>query len=98
MPLLHIALQEGFTGEPVTISVNGREIYRNERVKTRGPLGLADSVEHTLPAGEAIVEIIAGPARARVPALLDQNLYIGVSLTPGKQITHRASREAFGHP
>jgi hypothetical protein len=97
MPLLHVALQEGFTGEPVVISVNGREIFHKTAVTTRTQIGLADSVEQTVPAGDAIIEVSAGGARARIPAPLTTDLYVGVSLTPDKQIVHRSSTQAFGY-
>ena len=52
MPRLHIALQEGFAGDPVSISVDGREIYRKDGVRTRTQIGLADSIETTHDQGQ----------------------------------------------
>lgn len=97
MPLLHIALQEGFTGEAVSISVNGREAYRKDRVVTRTQIGRADVVELTLAAPAAAIEIRAGSASASFTVPLAQDLYVAVSLTGDKQIEHRESKQAFGY-
>jgi hypothetical protein len=35
MALLHIALQEGFTGDDVVVRVQGEEVFRKEDVTTR---------------------------------------------------------------
>lgn len=97
MPLLHVALQEGFEGEPVVISVNGREIFRGDHVKTRTQIGLAASVDETLAAGNAIIDVQAGGARTQIHAPLSEDLYLGISLTRDKQIVYRESAQAFGY-
>ena len=66
MPRLHIALQEGFAGDPVSINVDGREIYRKASVRTRTQIGLADSVETTHDKGSATIEIHARDSAATI--------------------------------
>ena len=95
MPRLHIALQEGFTGEPVSISVDGREVYRKDQVRTRTQIGLADSVEITHDAGIATIDILARDASARITPTLAGDLYLAVSLSPDGRITHRVSGQPF---
>lgn len=97
MPLVHIALQEGFAGEPVVILLNGREIFRNEHVKTRTQIGLAASVEERLAAGDAAIDVQAGGARREIRTPLSEDLYLGVSLTGDKQIVYRTSTQPFGY-
>jgi hypothetical protein len=94
---LHIALQEGFAGQPVAISVDGREIYRRDQVRTRTQIGLADSVETTHPPGVATVEVRAGEAAATITPTLTQDLYIGVSIGQDGRIAHRSSPQPFGY-
>ena len=97
MPLLHIALQEGFTNDPVSINIDGQEVYKKDAVRTRTQIGLADSVEVTRPAGDATIEIHARGATATLTPTLTQDLYVGVSIGPDGSITHRTSSQPFGY-
>lgn len=95
MPKLHIALQEGFAGEPVTISVDGREVYRKDQVRTRTQIGLADSVETTHDAGPATIEVKAKTAAETIKTAIAGDLYLAISLTPDGHIVHRTSAQPF---
>jgi hypothetical protein len=95
MPRLHIALQEGFGGVPVSISVDGHEVYRKDDVRTRTQIGLADSVETTHDAGSATIEIRAREAAATINPTLTGDLYLAVSLSPEGHIVHRSSAQPF---
>jgi hypothetical protein len=97
MPLLHVDLQEGFGGEPVLITVNGRELFRKDGVRTRTQIGLADSVEETLPAGDIRIEVTARGTTHAIAAPLSADLYLGVSITPEGRIVHKQSAHAFGY-
>jgi hypothetical protein len=97
MPLLHIALQEGFESDPVSISVDGQEIFKKDAVRTRTQIGLADSVEVTRPAGGVTIEIRARGTTAKLTPTLTENLYVGVSMAPDGRITHRTSSQPFGY-
>jgi hypothetical protein len=97
MPLLHVDLQEGFGGEPILITVNGRELFRKASVRTRTQIGLADSFELTLPAGTAHIEVTARGTTHTIAAPLSADLYLGVSITPDGQIVHKQSAHAFGY-
>lgn len=97
MPLLHIALQEGFTNDSVSINIDGQEVYKKDAVRTRTQIGLADSVEVTRPAGDATIEIRARGATATLTPTLTQDLYVGVSIGPDGSITHRTSSQPFGY-
>jgi hypothetical protein len=97
MPLLHVALQEGFGGEPVAVSVNDRELFRKDDVRTRTQIGRADSFELTLPAGEARVAVTARGTTTHISVSLSADQYIGVSLTAQGTIVHKLSTEPFGY-
>ena len=95
MPLLHIALQEGFAGDSVTIAVDGREIYRKDHVRTMTQIGRADDVETKHDAGPVSIVIKARNTSSTIAHTLAGDTFIGVSLTQDGRITHRISQEAF---
>ncbi|HWA60805.1 MAG TPA: hypothetical protein VG939_05495 [Caulobacteraceae bacterium] len=66
MPTLHIALQDGFSGQAVAIRVGGREVYRRDGVKTDLRISRADEAEAEAPTGPVAVEVEAGGAHAEV--------------------------------
>jgi hypothetical protein len=95
MPRLHIALQDGFTGEPVAISVDGREIYRKDHVRTRTQIGHADTIETTHDDGPARIEIRARGTSETITPTIAGDLYLGVSIAGDGRIAHRASPQPF---
>ncbi|HET7218627.1 MAG TPA: hypothetical protein VFJ02_11305 [Vicinamibacterales bacterium] len=95
MPLLHIALQDGFAGDPVSITVDGREIFRKDRVRTMTQIGRADDVETRHDAGPVSIDIKARNSSSTITHTLAGDTFIGVSLTQDGRITHRISQEAF---
>jgi hypothetical protein len=95
MPLLHIALHDGFTGEPVTILLDGKEIYRKDHVRTRTQIGRADAIEATHDPGPATVEIQARNTSTTITPTLADDVYLAVSISPDGRIVHRSSAEPF---
>jgi hypothetical protein len=98
MPLLHIAFQEGFTGEAVEVRINGNEAYRKEEMKTRFQLGLAGSFEVNVEEGSVRVEVLL-PAQnlsETFEVQVSEPTYVGVSLEQN-QIVHRVSTQPFGY-
>ncbi len=99
MAVLHIALQEGFTGDEVVIRVEGKEVFHKSNVKTRTQIGFADSVDVAVEPGRASVEILL-PARnisVSVPVALSARLYLAVSLRADNTLTCKTSNSAFGY-
>ena len=96
---LHIALQDGFAGESVTIMVNAQEVYRKQGVQTRWQIGYADAVEVQVPAGSVEVQIAVESRQAVTTVRLQvtQPMYVGVSLTPEGTLTSRVSLAPFGY-
>lgn len=95
MPRLHIALQDGFTGEPVAIAVDGREIYRKDQVRTRTQIGHADTVETTHADGPARIDIDARGTSSTITPVIAGDTYVGVSIGADGRIAHRSSQQPF---
>ena len=99
MPLLHIALQEGFAGEPVVLRCQQREVFNQPDVKTRTQIGLATTFEEELPTGPVSLEVNL-PKRnltKTVSLTLSQATYVGVSVSEEGRIVHTVSSEPFGY-
>lgn len=99
MPLIHIAVQEGFQNDTLVVHLNGAEVYSRSGLKTRMQIGLADSFD---------LEAAPGPAELRVEVPTrnggetislevppDGELFVGVSIAPDSTITHTSSGEPF---
>jgi hypothetical protein len=98
MPTLKIDLQEGFSGEPVVVLLNGKEVYRGTP-KTRTQIGLADSKSFDLPSQQLKLEV-ATPLSGVSESLdvdLFQDTYVGVTLSSDGAIALRLSLEPFGY-
>lgn len=98
MPILHIAFQEGFTGEAVAVRINGDEAYRKDQMKTKFQIGYADSFEVNVEEGSVNVEVLL-PAQglSEIFAVqVSQPTFVGVSLDEDK-IVHHVSAQPFGY-
>ncbi|MGH7945829.1 MAG: hypothetical protein ACREH8_19205 [Opitutaceae bacterium] len=99
MPLLHTALQEGFSGEEVVVRVGGREVLHQSGVKTRTQIGLAATHEVQVPPGPVSIQISL-PGRTldlTVPLQVTKDTYLGVSVSPEGKIRHTVTHEPFGY-
>jgi hypothetical protein len=98
MPLLHLAFQEGFDGDTVVVRVDGKEIFRNDNVKTRLQIGYADSFEGNFNEGPVTIDILL-PIKnisETVPLQLTATKYLGISIQQGR-INCRISDQPFGY-
>ncbi len=97
--LLHIALQEGFRGEPVVVEIGGRERFRKPNVETRTQIGYADSFELSMDESPSTIVVSLPNRGIREPVVVDlkSNLYVGVSVTPANEIQFRIQPEPFGY-
>jgi hypothetical protein len=99
MAVLHVHLQDGFSGEPVIIRVDGRVVAQRPSVKTRPQLGLAEIIELSPPDGRHSVEI-QFPARMLSEAITlepGRDLHLGVSLEADGTLSHQVSERPFGY-
>lgn len=98
MPLLHVALQEGFSDDTVEVRVNGAQVFRKSGVSTRTQIGFADSVETEVDA-DAVDLTISLPNKSLSKSLvfpLSEPIYVGVSVE-AQGITFNVSMEPFGY-
>jgi membrane-associated protease RseP (regulator of RpoE activity) len=89
MALLHIALQEGFTGDDVVVRVQGEEVFRKEDVTTRLQIGYADSFEVRVEGEEVKIEVLL-PLKNLSETIILQvppTEYLGLSIYEGRLIT-----------
>lgn len=83
MYVLGIDLQEGFANDRVVITLDGREIYREDAVTTKLLLGYAQTLTVDAPEGPARLTV-ALPDRGlenTVSLPLNADTYVGVSVT-----------------
>jgi hypothetical protein len=97
MALLHIALQEGFSNDSVEIQIDGKEVFRKTEIKTRNQIGFADSFDLNLPQGSVRLSISVPTRQASetITLLLEDPVYLGISLTREGKITYQISGEPF---
>ena len=96
MASLCIALQDGFEGDPVVVKVNGKEVFKQDNVKTRRQIGKAASFELKIEDGPAKVEVSV-PLKdlsETIALKVSGEVYLGVSLAEGK-IEHKLSSGPF---
>jgi hypothetical protein len=97
MAVLHIALEEGFSGDEVTVGVDGEEVLHRDAVSTRMQLGLADTSDATVEPGRHVVTVSARGASESIDVEVEEELFLGISLSRSGAIEHRVSRERFGY-
>jgi hypothetical protein len=94
---LHVDLQEGFDGNSIVVRINGNEAWRNDGVKTRHQIGLADSFSTTVPTG--IVEVVIEQPDKHLSHTISLNVegptYVGVERNEDGRMTHKEQVEPF---
>lgn len=98
MGLLYIDLQEGFTDDAVVVRVNGQEVFRQEKVRTRLQLGLAESVEVTVAERSADIEVVVVSRNLSkaMKVQVSAETYVGVSIVDG-EIDYHISDDLIGY-
>ena len=93
---LHIALQDGFRQNGVTITVDGRTVYDKSGIATDLRISRADEVDVEGVAAKVRVGVVVSPGH--VTATWDHDAqaspYLAISLEGG-QLRFTASQEAF---
>lgn len=98
MPTLNIALQEGFSGQPVVVRVDGVERFRAEDVRTRMQIGLAHAVAVEVDSGRHAVEVVAGDIATGLEVEVSAQAHVGVSLARSQdRLETRVSERPFGY-
>jgi hypothetical protein len=95
--VLHIALEEGFSDDEVAVSVDDAEVLHRTDVSTRMQLGLADATDATVEPGRHVVVVTARGASQSIDVEVEDELFVGISLSRSGVIEHRTSRQPFGY-
>ena len=79
---LVIDLQEGFDGTPVAVTLDGREVFRKDDVRTRYQVGLADHIELDVAPGDHSVRVTLPDKDIEAERSFDATVtpYLGVSV------------------
>jgi hypothetical protein len=95
---LHVALQDGFSNDAVSIKVNGREVFRRDGVSTRTQIGLAAAHEMSVDEGSATVEVDLPDRRlsSATTIAVTGDVYLGVSVD-GQNLKFVQSSQLFGY-
>lgn len=99
MAHLHIALREGFAGEEVAVSVDGREVFR-DRVTTRLQVGLASSFDLDVAEGDrkVVVDVAGSAAGSPLTIPVTGQTWVGVSLLRDRaELDWTVSDAPFGY-
>jgi hypothetical protein len=96
-----IDLQDGFTGQPVEIRVNGKTVYSQLQVTTKKLLGIADSVtiENSSKQDGVSILLNVGKDSRQYRIDLDEKSkgdYVGINIEDG-QLQHIVSKHPFGY-
>ncbi|MBI1745895.1 MAG: hypothetical protein HYR55_04815 [Acidobacteria bacterium] len=99
MPLLHVALQEGFSNDAVIIQVDDREVFNQSGIRTRNQIGLAKYFALNFPDGTRKITISVPSRQCSKTVTIDirDPIYLGVSLTNDNRILHEISPGPFGY-
>ena len=94
---LQIDLQEGFSGEAVTVRLDGQDHWQTPGARTRLQIGLADSFAMDVAPGQHRLEVQV-PARdlqTSVDLNIESPCWVGIELTRTGELTARVSETAF---
>ena len=96
--MLHVALQEGFENDNVTIRLNDETIYENANVSTDLRISRADAIEVPLQDGRQRLSVSL-PDRGLSGSVVVQGttaVYVGVSIL-GNAVEFTVSDRPFGY-
>lgn len=96
---LHVELHDGFSGEAVSVWLDGDEVWQTPGARTRLQIDLADAMAIDVEPGEHRLSISVPELDANVS--LELNItgpwWVAVNLTPDGQLAVRESNTAFRH-
>ena len=82
---LHIALHDGFTGQAVTVTIDGREVWRRDDIRTdlRISRAAAFDIETAQPAVTVGVAVEPGSLHATLQVNVAATPYVAVDVQDG---------------
>ena len=96
MSSIRIALQDGFEDDSVVVKVNGKEVFKQESIKTKRQIGKAASFEVEVEEGSVNVEVSLPLKNLSdiIAVKVSDKVFLGVSVVENK-IEHKVSSEPF---
>lgn len=97
MPMLHIALRDGFAGQHVRIKLNGRMVYDRASVATDLRISRADALDVEAPPGTSHVTVTIDPGRISDATEVDAGStpYLALDLEENGRMRWTPSTEPF---
>jgi hypothetical protein len=97
MPLLHVALQEGFANDRVSVWLNGAQVAQRTNVTTRNQIGFADAVDLEVPSGQQHVEVRleTRPNAESASIRVEGDAYVGVNVDRDGRVVVEQSDQPF---
>lgn len=97
MPMLHIALHDGFAGQRVRITLNGRTIYDQPDVRTDLRIARADAIDVDVPARSSRLSVTIDPGGVTSATDVDAAAtpYLAITIEAGGGLSWKASAEPF---
>ena len=94
---LHIALHDGFQGHTVTITLDGKEVYKKSSVTTNIAISRADSFDVQVASNKVRIEVSIEPGGHKGSTELDATEYPFVAITSERDgsISFQRSKELF---
>jgi len=96
---LHVALEDGFSGDDVIVRVGGEKAFEAEALRTRLQVGLAG--QFTVEVADGDVEVTVEVPGRRIThcqqVTVDGPTWVGISLGERDDVTARISPEPFGY-
>jgi hypothetical protein len=97
MAVLHLAFEEGFAGDEVSVTVDGERVFHAESLTTRMQIGLATTAEYEVSAGKHSLGVSCRGVTDTFDVDVVDTVYVGISLTRSGAIEHRISNAPFGY-
>lgn len=94
---LNINLQEGFKGDEVSISINGKELYHKTNVKTRTQIGLADTLKTQVDEEQISIEVklLNRQIRRTINIQVTGTSHVGISISEQNEIVYQVQHTPF---
>ncbi len=94
MKSLFIKLRDGFSNDAVTVTLNGKEVYRKAGVSTDLAISYADAVE--VPVAESVVQLevaVAGGQTKTKKIRVHETPFVDVWISEGKMELRESAEE-----
>ena len=93
MATLHIALEEGFCGQSVTIVLGDCTVYQQSKLRTDLRISLAAAIDVKVAAGLVQLNVVIDPGGLAASVAVDAVItpYLGIAVDPAGAIVFRPS-------